>query len=96
MAGGEYAEALIPRYGLDPAKVAPLRAALRAGDPGAVRLLDDDMVDAFAVGGPPGLVVERLQAIRDAGVDALIVGPGKNADAATIARLGKVLHEAYG
>ena len=96
MAGGEYAEALIPRYGLDPAKVAPLRAALRAGDPGAVRLLDDDMVDAFAVGGPPGFVVERLQAIRDAGVDALIVGPGKHADAGTIARLGKVLHEAYG
>jgi 5,10-methylenetetrahydromethanopterin reductase len=96
MAGGEYAEALIPRYGLDPAKVAPLRAALRAGDAGAVRLLDDDMVDAFAVGGPPGFVVERLQAIRDAGVNALIVGPGKNADAATIVRLGKVLHEAYG
>ncbi|HEY7066355.1 MAG TPA: LLM class flavin-dependent oxidoreductase [Chloroflexota bacterium] len=96
MAGGEYAEALIPRYGLDPAKVAPLRAALRAGDPGAVRLLDDDMVDAFAVGGPRGFVVERLQAIREAGVDALIVGPGKSADAATIARLGQVLHEAYG
>ena len=96
MAGGEYAEALIPRYGLDPAKVAPLRAALRAGDPGAVRLLDDDMVDAFAVGGPSGFVVERLRAIRDAGVDALIVGPGKDADAATIARLGKVLHDAYG
>jgi 5,10-methylenetetrahydromethanopterin reductase len=96
MAGGEYAEALIPRFGLDPAKVAPLRAALRAGDPGAVRLLDDDMVDAFAVGGPSGFAVERLQAIRDAGVDAVIVGPGKDADAATIARLGKVLHEAYG
>jgi 5,10-methylenetetrahydromethanopterin reductase len=96
MAGGAYAEALIPRYGLDPAKVTPLRAALRAGDPNAVRLLDDDMVDAFAVGGPSGFVVERLQAIRDAGVVALIVGPGNNADAATIARLGKVLHEAYG
>jgi 5,10-methylenetetrahydromethanopterin reductase len=95
MVGGEYAENLIPLYGLDPARVAPVRAAVRGRDSRAASLIDDAMVDAFAAGGPAGHVAARLAEIATAGVGALIVSPGAGADAPAILRLGRALREAF-
>lgn len=93
MAGGEYAEDLIPRYGLDPDAVKRLRAAVRAADPKAVSLIDDSMVDAFTLGGPAGYVVDRLRMLAAGGVDTFILGPGKRTDAETILKLGRAVRE---
>lgn len=93
MVGGEYAEDLIPLYGLDPAAVLPVRAAMRANDPDVARLIDDRMVDAFAVAGPFGHVVQRLSEIAASGPDELILSPGEGTDAVTIQRLGEAISE---
>jgi 5,10-methylenetetrahydromethanopterin reductase len=85
MAGGAYAEEMIPIFGLDREHVMPLRAAVRAGDPRAASLVTDDMVRAFTVAGPPGLVAERLAAMGEAGVGRVILQPG-----------GRTLEEAIG
>jgi 5,10-methylenetetrahydromethanopterin reductase len=81
MAGGEYAESLIPVFGLDPAQVMPLRAAVRARDPDAGRLVTDEMVHAFCVAGSPERLASRLQEMADAGVGRVIlVFRGDNPD----------------
>lgn len=76
MAGGAYAEALIPVFGLDPKEVMPLRAAVRARDPDAARLVTDEMVRAFTVPGPAGYVAERLEQMAEAGVGRVIITTG--------------------
>jgi 5,10-methylenetetrahydromethanopterin reductase len=76
MAGGAYAEDLIPVFGLDRREVLPLRAAVRARDPDAARLVTDDMVRAFTVAGPAGAVAERLDEMSEAGVDRVILSTG--------------------
>lgn len=91
MVGGKYAEELIPLYGLDPATILPVRAAMRANDPDVGRLIDDRMVEAFAVAGPFGHVVERLAEIAASGPDQLILSPGQGTDAATIEKLGEAI-----
>ena len=95
MVGGEYAEELIPLYGLDPRAVQPVRAALRARDPHAARLVSDAMVEAFAIGGPESYVVERLQRLAADGLRSFIISPGKGADRATIEALGRVARGAF-
>lgn len=94
MAGGEYAESLIPVFGLDPETVLPLRAAVRARDPDAGRLVTDEMVNAFCVAGPPERLASRLQEMADAGVGRVIlVFRGDNpADTATkMEQVGKAI-----
>jgi 5,10-methylenetetrahydromethanopterin reductase len=76
LAGGSYADDLIPDYGLEPSKVLALKQAVSEGGPGAVKLVDDTMVDAFSIGGPEGLVAERLRALSDVGVRRVILGWG--------------------
>jgi 5,10-methylenetetrahydromethanopterin reductase len=76
MAGGAYAESLIPVFGLDPAQVMPLREAVRSQDPGAARLVTDDMVRAFAVAGPAKHVAERLEELAGMGVGRVILSTG--------------------
>jgi 5,10-methylenetetrahydromethanopterin reductase len=76
LAGGSYADDLIPDYGLETSRVLALKHAVSQGDPDAVELIDDDMVDAFSVGGPEPLVVERLSALSDVGVGRVILGWG--------------------
>ena len=94
MVGGEFSESLIPLYGLDPERVAPVRAAVRAQDPDAYRLIDDRMVDAFAVGGPPNRVADELLAVADAGAGQIILSPGEGVDASEIAALGTIARRA--
>jgi 5,10-methylenetetrahydromethanopterin reductase len=76
MAGGAYAEELIPVFGLDPQEVMPLRAAVRARDPDAARLVTDEMVRAFTVVGPAGHVAERLEQMAEAGAGRVIITTG--------------------
>jgi 5,10-methylenetetrahydromethanopterin reductase len=76
MAGGSYAEDLIPVLGLARAEVMALRAALRGGAPDAPRLVTDAMVRAFTVAGPPEHVAERLAELAEAGVDRVILSVG--------------------
>jgi 5,10-methylenetetrahydromethanopterin reductase len=73
MAGGEYSEDLIQIFGLDPDHAAALRAAVRAGDPNAGRLVTDQMVHTFCVAGPKGHLADRVAEMADAGIDRVIV-----------------------
>jgi len=73
MAGGSYANELIPVYGFDPGTVATLRSALN--DPGVreAGYVTDDMVRAFAIGGTLETVAQRLGELRALGVDLAIL-----------------------
>jgi 5,10-methylenetetrahydromethanopterin reductase len=88
MVGGEYAEELVPLYGLDRQAVAPVRRAVRGRDPQAAGLIDDGMVDAFAVAGPPERIADQLEELEERGVESVILSPGTGVDVATIAALG--------
>ena len=90
MAGGAYAEEFIPLFGLDPRDVLPLRAAVRARDPDAVRLVTDDIVRAFAVAGPPGEVAERLAQMAEAGVGRVILTTGGGPVREVVARVERI------
>lgn len=94
MVGGEYSEELIPLYGLDPARVIPIREAVRAGDPAAADAIDHEMTDAFALAGAPSLVAERLVSFEEFGVNSVILSPGKGVRADTIRTLGQAIKEA--
>ncbi len=94
MVGGEYSEELIGLYGLEPAMVKPIRAAVRAGHPDAVAMIDDRMVDAFALTGPVSVVAERLASLEGLGIGSVILSPGKQVTAAGIDDLGSVIKEA--
>lgn len=91
MVGGEYAEELIPLYGLDPLRVRPIRAAVRARDPRAPAMIDDEMVDAFAIAGSAELVADRISQLDELGVGSVILSPGKGVSAQTITNLGVAL-----
>lgn len=73
MAGGEYSEDLIRIFGLDPEGAATLRAAVRARDPDAGRLVTDRMVHTFCVAGPAEHLAERVAEMEEAGVDRVII-----------------------
>ncbi|MCY3787105.1 MAG: LLM class flavin-dependent oxidoreductase [bacterium] len=73
MAGGSYADELIPVYGFDPGAVATLRAALRDPHVREAGYVTDDMVRAFAFGGTLESVAARLGALGRAGIDLAIL-----------------------
>jgi 5,10-methylenetetrahydromethanopterin reductase len=51
------------------------------------RSLDDELIDRFAIAGPPEEVTERLLAVADVGVERIIVVPGSlDSDPAALAR----------
>lgn len=99
MAGGAYAEELIPVYGLRREDVLPLREAVRAGDlAAAARLVTDEMVEAFAVAGSNAKLADRLRQLHDKGVGRAIlnVGAGASLEDALrrIERAGRAVQEA--
>lgn len=73
VAGGAWSDSLIPVYGLDPEAVATLKAAVSAEDPNASTLITERMIDVFGIAGPHGMVVERLQELRDSGVERIVL-----------------------
>ena len=83
MAGGTYADELIPVYGFDPAAVATLRSALNDPAVAEASHVTDDMVRAFAIGGTLEAVAERLGELRRLGVDLAILKLGEGDTAAT-------------
>ena len=83
MAGGTYADELIPIYGFDPGAVATLRSALNDPAVAEAQYVTDDMVRAFAIGGTLETVAERLEELRDLGVDLAILKLGEGDTAAT-------------
>lgn len=91
MVGGEYPEELIPLYGLDPGSVQRVRQAVRAHDPRAPELIDDEMVDAFAVAGPPERIADSVVRLSEMGIRSVILSPGRRVGADTIRELGKAL-----
>jgi len=94
MAGGEYSEDLIGVLGLDRDDIMSLRAAVRRGDPTAGSQVTDQMVHAFALGGPRGYVTERLTEMAEAGAAGIIVmfgGVGAMDQLTRIERAGKVI-----
>jgi 5,10-methylenetetrahydromethanopterin reductase len=93
MVGGEYAKELVPLYGLEPHAVAPVRDAVRARDPNAPKLIDDRMVDAFAIAGPPDRIAEKLAEVGEAGVQSVILSPGRGVDHSTVTALGEATRE---
>ena len=97
MAGGAYAEALIPLYGLDPEQVAPLKAAVSASDPDAAELVTPEMVRAFSLAGPEDVVAQGLRDLEAAGVARVITSvPRDRGEADTMARIaqaGRIIKE---
>jgi 5,10-methylenetetrahydromethanopterin reductase len=99
MAGGAYAEELIPVFGLDPDQVMPLRAAVRARDPDTARLVTDDMVRAFTLPGPAEDVAERLEGMAKAGVGRVLLSTGGRSveeAVANVERVGKAVSGVIG
>jgi 5,10-methylenetetrahydromethanopterin reductase len=102
MAGGSYTDELIPVYGLDPGDVSRLRAAVSARDPRAGALVTDQMVRAFAIGGPVSTVRDGLARLQDQGVTNVILKLGGGAPDTTAAQIELVrpvvsdLHEGSG
>jgi len=81
MAGGEYAPALVERYGLTAADVEPVRHAVKAGDlVAAASVVNDRVVDAFCVVGPATACRQTLEIMAQAGVTHVICafGSGTN------------------
>lgn len=77
MAGGTYADNLIPVYGLDQQSVKSLRSALHSGDWGeAARRVTDEMIDAFCLAGPPERCRDGLERLTELGVDEIIISTG--------------------
>ena len=83
MAGGTYADELIPVYGFDPGAVATLRSAMNTPGVPAAGHVTDEMVRAFAVGGPVETVARRLGELGDLGVDLAILKLGEGDTFAT-------------
>jgi 5,10-methylenetetrahydromethanopterin reductase len=87
MAGGEYAPALVERYGLTVADVEPVRRALKAGDlSAAARAVSDRVVDAFCVVGSAARCREVLGAMGRAGVTHVICSFGSGTSEADLMR----------
>ncbi|MDE0654299.1 MAG: LLM class flavin-dependent oxidoreductase [bacterium] len=85
MAGGSYADELIPVYGFDPGAVATLRSALNNPDVREAGYVTDDMVRAFAFGGTLEAVAARLGQLGELGVDLAILKLDQSDTAATTA-----------
>jgi len=69
-------EILLEKGGFDPAILKPLRASVaQDGGKEAVKLISDEMVDAFYVVGPAARCKERIAAYRQAGIDLPLLLP---------------------
>ncbi|MDE0196279.1 MAG: LLM class flavin-dependent oxidoreductase [bacterium] len=90
MAGGTYADELIPVYRFDPVAVATLRSALNDPNVSEAQYVTDDMVRAFAIGGTLETVAGRLDEFRRLGVDLAILKLGEGDTAATRALISTV------
>jgi len=90
MAGGTYADELIPVYRFDPVAVATLRSALNDPNVSEAQYVTDDMVRAFAIGGTLETVAGRLDELRRLGVDLAILKLGEGDTAATRALISTV------
>ena len=90
MAGGTYADELIPIYGFDPGAVATLRSALNDPTVAEARYVTDDMVRAFAIGGTVETVAEQFGELRQLGVDLAILKLGEGDTAATKTLIGTI------
>ena len=88
MAAGSYAEELIEVYGLDPEEVMPVRATLRSGDrEGAMAQMTDAMAQAFGLAGPAEVIADGINALKDQGVDQVIISLGGKTPAEIDAQL---------
>jgi 5,10-methylenetetrahydromethanopterin reductase len=87
MAGGEYAPALVERYGLTADDVEPVRRAVKAGDlAAAARAVNDRVVDAFCVVGSADRCREILRGMAGAGVTHVICSFGAATEEADLIR----------
>lgn len=87
MAGGEYAPALVERYGLTVADVEPVRRAVKSGDlAAAAKAVNDRVVDAFCVVGSGAGCRETLDAMARAGVTHVICSFGSGTTEADLMR----------
>jgi 5,10-methylenetetrahydromethanopterin reductase len=93
--GVMHGQSILADAGFDAARTLPFREALARGER-AVHLVTPEMVDAFAVAGPPDECRRRLQAWAAAGLDApiAVVPPGVDVDE-QIARIGAELAPAW-
>ncbi|HEY5578224.1 MAG TPA: hypothetical protein VIL12_00895, partial [Acidimicrobiia bacterium] len=67
----------IPVYGLDPEQVIPIRELVSAGDlHRAAEMITPEMVEAFTVGGPEDVLLQRLEELRSLGVGGVILSLG--------------------
>ena len=87
MAGGSYSDELIDVYGFDPEAVATLRSALNDPAVPEAGYVTDDMVRAFAIGGPLDTVAACLGELDRLGVDIAILKLDQNDPATTRAVL---------
>jgi len=88
MVAGSYSESLIPVYGLNPDQVVPIREVVGSGDlDGAVGMITPEMVEAFTVGGPESLLLQRLEDLGALGVDGVILSLGGDTVDESIARI---------
>ncbi len=91
MVAGSYSESLIPIYGLSPEEVLPIREVVSAGDlERAVEMITPEMADAFQVGGPEGVLLDRLRELEDLGVGGVILSLGGATVAESVARIERV------
>ena len=69
-------EIMLDKGGFDPSILGPLRASVADdGGKSALRLITDEMIDAFYVLGPTTRCVERIVEYREAGVDLPLLLP---------------------
>jgi 5,10-methylenetetrahydromethanopterin reductase len=94
MAGGQYPDELVPLYGLNADEVGTLKEAVRARDPNAVRLVSDEMVDAFCLAGSPARVTGALSDLAANGISSFILSPGPGAEPEQIDQLGRLARQA--
>jgi 5,10-methylenetetrahydromethanopterin reductase len=94
VAGGSYAQDLLPLLGHSPEQMAPLRAAMRAGDiPLARSLVTDAMLDSFSINGPLDRCLETLDRMAGMGVKHLVVMTGGGLSASDIAGTIKTMSQ---
>ncbi len=86
-----HGQSILADAGVDAARSAPFREALRAGS-SAGDLVTDDLIDAFAVAGTPAQCRAALARLAEAGLDTpiAVLPPGPPAPA-QVARIGRTL-----
>ncbi len=98
MVAGNYPAELISVYGLDPEEVLPIREVVATtGDlDKANKMMTPEMIEAFNVGGPESVLLDRLTQLADLGIDSVILQLGGDTVEESIARterVGRVIRE---